>query len=70
MVETNPSDEEVNPYYHMLDSGDEEDANLAQLWMVSQEEEPREETAHTHGHFTLSGSYGMTTHPMAKTAKG
>jgi hypothetical protein len=38
MVETNPLDEEVDPYYQTGDS-DVEDPALAQLRMVSQKEE-------------------------------
>jgi hypothetical protein len=53
MVETNPSDEKIDLYYHHTVDSDEKDPNLAQLQMDSQEEEPRdEETALTRRHFT------------------
>jgi hypothetical protein len=55
MVETNPLDEEFNPYYHIVDS-DVEDPTLAQLRMVSRQEETWDkETAWTRCHYTAPG---------------
>ena len=58
MVETAPSDEEVDPYYNTLDSDEEAE----QLRTVSQEEEPCiDGEVSPCAHFTRS-SCGMTTH--------
>jgi hypothetical protein len=67
MVETNPSDEELDPYYQTVDS-DVDDPALAQLWTVSQEEETwDEETAQTRRHYTQGSKIQVNDEEYSRT---